>query len=433
MSKILKLSSQNVKRLSAVEITPDGNVVVIGGKNGQGKSSVLDSIMYALGGGATLPQMPVRSGQDGAEIIVDLGELVVKRTFTKAGGSSLTVTNKDGAKYPSPQAILDKLVGTLSFDPLEFARRTETQAETLRQLVGLNFSALDGDRVKVYDERTAINREAKNLAAQVAAKVKHDGVPEEETPTASILKEQQDASETNTTNARLRSRLERARNEIVEQEKGLAAHDTYIADHKSEILRHQDCISKIEAEKAASTEALTARKIGFKTSEAEIAILKDIDLSPFQTRAQEAEATNAKVRANRERAALQQQLEAKQKSAADLTAKIDGIDAEKQKAITGAKYPIPGLSFDTTGNVLFNGIPFSQASSAEQTKVSIAIGLALNPKLRVLLIRDGSLLDEDSLAMVADIAAKADAQVWMERVSTGGEVSVVIEDGMVAK
>lgn len=432
MSKIIRLQSQNVKRLSAVEITPDGNVVIIGGKNGQGKSSVLDSIMYALGGGSTLPQQPVRSGQPNAEIVVDLGELVVKRTFTAAGGTNLVVTNKDGAKYPSPQAILDKLVGTLSFDPLEFARRTEKQAETLRQLVGLNFNNLDAERAKIYDERTVVNREVKSLSAQVAAKTKFDGVPDEEVQTADILKEQQAAAETNATNARLRTRLERSKGDIVNQEKFLKTYDEQIVAAKAQIESLQESIKTAEAQKASALAELQEKKTQFEQKEKEINALQDIDLTPFQSRAQEAEATNQKVRANRERAGLQSQLEGKQKSAAELTAKIEAIDAEKQKLITSAKYPIPGLSFDNDGNVLFNGIPFSQASSADQTKVSIAIGLALNPKLRVLLIRDGSLLDEESLAMVADIAAKNDAQVWMERVSTGGEVSVVIEDGMVA-
>jgi len=49
--KIVKLTAENVKRLRAVEITPDGNTVVISGRNGQGKTSVLDSIWFALGGG----------------------------------------------------------------------------------------------------------------------------------------------------------------------------------------------------------------------------------------------------------------------------------------------------------------------------------------------------------------------------------------------
>lgn len=89
-----------------------------------------------------------------------------------------------------------------------------------------------------------------------------------------------------------------------------------------------------------------------------------------------------------------------------------------------------GLTFDENG-VLLNKIPFDQASSAEQLKVSLAMGIAMNPKLRVLLIRDGSLLDEDNLKMIAELAAKNDCQIWLERVGSGDEVSIIIEDGSI--
>jgi hypothetical protein len=76
-------------------------------------------------------------------------------------------------------------------------------------------------------------------------------------------------------------------------------------------------------------------------------------------------------------------------------------------------------------------VPFAQGSSAEQLRVSVAMGLAMNPRLGVLLIRDASLLDDDSMAIVAEMAATANAQVWLERVGDGAECSVVIEDGSV--
>ena len=119
--KIISLTAENVKRLRAVEITPDGNVVTITGRNAQGKTSVLDAIWLALGGGAASKGTirPIRDGEEKASVRLDLGDLVVTRTWT-GDKTALTVTAADGAKYTSPQGILDALVGRLSFDPLEF-------------------------------------------------------------------------------------------------------------------------------------------------------------------------------------------------------------------------------------------------------------------------------------------------------------------------
>jgi hypothetical protein len=61
------------------------------------------------------------------------------------------------------------------------------------------------------------------------------------------------------------------------------------------------------------------------------------------------------------------------------------------------------------------------------------MGFALHPRLKILLIRDGSLLDENNLKTVAEMAQEHDGQVWIERVSKGAECSVIIENGLVAE
>ena len=114
-----------------------------------------------------------------------------------------------------------------------------------------------------------------------------------------------------------------------------------------------------------------------------------------------------------------------------MTERIEAIDARKEAEMSGASFPVDGLTFDEMG-VSYNGLPFGQASHAEQLRVSLAMGLAMNPDLRVMLIREGSLLDDAHLAMVAEMVTEADAQVWLERVGKGPEVGIVIEDGMVA-
>ena len=111
------------------------------------------------------------------------------------------------------------------------------------------------------------------------------------------------------------------------------------------------------------------------------------------------------------------------------TAEIEAIDAEKAAMLAAATFPVDGLGFGADGGVTFQGVPLAQASGAERIRVSMAVALAANPEIRVVLIRDASLLDEDSMAAVVAMAEAADAQVWLERVGTADPGAVVIVDG----
>lgn len=426
-TKIVKLTAENVKRLSAVEITPDGSLVVIGGNNAQGKSSVLDSIMYALAGGKTLPTKPVRDGQEKAAIEVDLGDILVKRTFTAAGGSTLTVTNKaDGIRIGSPQAMLDTLVGRLTFDPLDFSRqKDQAQAETLRALVGIDFTQLNTERQRIYDERTAVGREVTSLKSRLSAiPIPDPGLPDAEQSTADILKQQSDAANRN-------AARERERSDAKTERTNADSLATLLKNLESEINRmERDLADKKREMKLRSADLVRANESA-EMAERHVATLINESLGAFALELTRVEEVNAKVRAAISRQTLATELEEKEVKYRSLTASIDGIDTTKVATISKAKFPVAGLSFDTDGNVIFNKLPFSQASSAEQLRVSIAIGIALNPTLRVLLIRDGSLLDATNLQLIREMATATDSQVWIEVVSTGGEVSVVIEDGAV--
>ena len=415
--KIIKLKSENVKRLQAVEIKPDGNMIIIGGKNGAGKSSVLDSIQYALGGEPDA-KMPVRKGEESARIVADLGDLVVTRTITATGGGSLIVRNADGIKQDSPQAILDKLVGKLAFDPLEFSRQKPVkQAETLRALVGLDFVDHDKKREQVFNERTAINREATALKNRMSAMPKHDGVPESESSTASVMAAQAEAVATNANNAAKRKATTDAKDKLTAAENQL-----------QELQRQADELSK-RIEKGKTV--IDSLRQTAKAQATEAAKLTDLDVSVFREKLSTVEVMNAKVRANKARSEVVSEYKTKSDEADKLTTALETMDRKKREKINSATYPIPGLAFDTAGGVALNGIPFEQCSSAEQLRVSVAIGIALNPSLRVLLVRDGSLLDADSMRVLGEMADKNDAQVWIERVGTEGDVSVIIEDGMI--
>ena len=167
--RILKLEVENVLNLRAVSISPDRRSVRFTGKNGAGKSNALNAIFYALAGRRARADELIRRGADRAKIRLVLGETeaeytVVLRVTPK--GETLEVTAPSGAVFPKPQALLEKLIGRLSFDPHAFLRMSAAdRLKTLRGLVTLDvdIDALDAQNERDFTERTQWNREVKRL------------------------------------------------------------------------------------------------------------------------------------------------------------------------------------------------------------------------------------------------------------------------------
>ncbi len=410
---IVELQVSNLKKLKAVTITPDGDLVVLSGHNGAGKSSVLDAIAMALGGRDQIPAEPIRRGADRAEVVVDLGELVVRRTFTASGGGQLVVSNREGARFQSPQSMLDALVGRLTFDPLAFAReKPSRQAEILRELVGLDLAPLDTRRAELYAERTAVNKRATSLRARFEAMPRHEQAPAEPVDVGELADQLKQAQAANQENERQRQALTAARETF-------AARESRVAHLRAQL---------VQAEEAARSSGEAVQNL-----EASVANLQDVDTAALLEQIRGAEATNRQVRENHQRDAVAADHAVAERHSGELTVQIEGVDQEKAAAIAAARMPVQGLGFDAAGVVTLNGLPLDQASAAERLRVSVAIGLAMNPRLRVLLIRDASLLDRESMRVVAGMAREAGAQLWVERVEVDEQTTVLIEDGQVVE
>lgn len=400
MTRIIKLEAENVKRLKAISITPTGNVVRITGKNGQGKSSALDSIAYALGGQALVPSQPIRKGEKKARAAVTLDNgLSVERRFTEKG-SVLDVRGPAGEKYPSPQAMVDKMLGDLTFDPLAFSRASpKEQFETLRRLAGIDTSKIDEWLRKLEAERPSL-RAAMRREADVLASMPDDPeAPAERVDVRALL---------------------------AEWEKAVKHNDyrTTLIAHRDELEGQRDDLVKKIAELKSDLEEVEAL-IG-KTPEPPEAI----DETPIRARIDSAEELNQRhAAAERRREQGVRATEAAEAFQA-VEARIQRGREKRAEAIAAATYPVPGLALGD-GEVIFNEIPLAQASSAEQLRVSTAVAMAMNPDLRVLRIQDGSLLDSTSLAAIAEMADEHDYQVWIESVDESGTVGFVIEDGEV--
>ena len=439
--KIVSLAAENFKRLRAIMIRPDGSTVIVGGKNGAGKSSALDAIRAALGGKKHCPEEPIRRGAKKAQIVLESDELTVTRTFSKKG-TALEVTAKDGTTFASPQAMLDKLVGSLSFDPLEFSRmKPPAQSEVVRRLVGLDFAELDKKRETLYSDRTMVSRDLKGAVA-LLDNLPIVEAPESEVSVADAMQELARQRGINDSNAAARQDLVDLRGEDAHQTASIKQQktdlDRFTKSQKTELERLVKSYEEVtergikeHLEKIAGLEQrrMKARDAG-KDLAAKVEACKDENTAEIEATIEGAEEANRKVRAVADRKRAEAQYNKYAEAVTDLNRKIETIDEKKAEAIQSAKYPIDGLQVTDDG-VELHDLPFEQASSAEQLRCSVGMGLALNPKLKVLLVKDGSLLDEDSLKLIAEMATAADAQVWIERVGKGDECTVIIEDGSI--
>lgn len=430
MSKIIELRTENVKRLKAVRIRPDGSLVIIGGRNAQGKSSVLDSIAGAFGGSEQIATVPVRTGAEKATTVIDLGDMIVRRTIQPNGNTSLVIEDKEKRRYPSPQALLDSLTGRLTFDPLSFiSQEPKQQLVTLKNLVGVDFTADDLERQRIYNERTVVNREVERAQISLSQAAHYPDVKEAVDVTA-LQAELQAAQKHNENYSTLKLDLSDKQAAFNAELESVRRGEDKLKELQSQLFEIQAKIDQTKAQNITRAQAAEKSKAVLHEVCHALNEFKRCDTVPIQEKILSATEHNRKQATNQARATQERTLADKKAEAEKLTKSIEEIDQRKQKKLTDAKFPVEGLSFGA-GEVTFNGLPFSQASQAEQMRVSVGIAAAMNPKLRVALVRNGSLLDQENLALLEKLATEHDLQVWIERVGTADPSAIIIEDGMV--
>ena len=415
--RVLALHAENYKRLTAVEIRPDGDVVLIGGRNAQGKTSVLDAIYAVLKGGAAAREtvQPIREGQDTAVARLEIGDehgnvvYVATRRWTKDDAGTLTVESSDHARFSSPQKLLDGMLGSITLDPLAFTRmdakkQLATLLDALGDSLGFDPVQLDAERKGVYERRTQIGQKVAQLDGQLKGYPEPDpNLPAEEVSASALVTQ---VDEMTRQNRQIDAAIDAARRARVEQQ---MAEDALAAA--------QNALSAATSRAADSVAA--ARALGDRK-----------DPQPILDQLNQIDTVNAKVRAQRDRAAVAAELSDRKQEQAQHTLKLEEIDRKKADGIAAAELPVPGLGFDADG-VTLNGIPFSQASTSEQVRVSTALAMAGNPAIRVMRIDGGESLDSASLAIIEQLAAQHQYQVWISRVDESRSVGFTIEDGEV--
>lgn len=415
--KINKLEIENVKRIKAVKIEPTANgLTIIGGNNNQGKTSVLDSIAWALGGEKYRPSKAQREGSSippTLHIVMSNG-LVVER---KGKNSSLKVTDPSGNK--GGQQLLNEFVEQLALDLPKFMEASgREKAQTLLKIIGVGdqLDVLDKKEKELYNNRLAIGQIADRKKKFADEQPYYPDAPKELISPSDLIKQQQEILARNGENQRKRDRL----NEIT-----MNKHRVF-----DDIGRLDEQIATLQKQKEQLTEEYNQAVRDEETARKTVLELQDESTAELEASLANIEEINRKVRANLDKDKAEEDALDYRNQYNSLTAEIDKTRREKTDLLQSAELPLPELSVKD-GELIYKGQQWDNMSGSDRLKVSTAIVRKLNPKCGFVLLDKLEQMDRETLNEFGQWLEQEGLQAIATRVSTGDECSIIIEDGYV--
>lgn len=418
MVKINQLELENVKRIKAVTLSPrEDGLTIIGGKNGQGKTSVLDAIAWALGGEKYRPSQAQREGSvlpPHLKLTLSNG-LVVER-----GGKNGALKVLDPSGRKGGQQILNEFVEQLALDLPRFLQASEKdKAEILLKVIGVGDQLFELDRqaTAIYSRRHAVGQIADQKAKFAREMPDYPGVPEEPVSAGDLIRQQQEILARNGENQRKRDRLK----EITFEKHRIFDEIGRLEEQAKELEKH------IFERKQAYEQVARDEEIAMKDATE----LRDESTAELEENIRSIEEINVKVRANLDKEKAEEDARACRDQYDGLTRELESVRAQRQDLLKGAQLPLEGLSVDD-GRLTYFGKNWDSMSGSDQLKVATAIVRAVNPRCGFVLLDKLEQMDLDTLREFAAWLEQEGLQVIATRVSTGDECSVIIEDGTVA-
>jgi len=438
--QVLKYEAHNVLGVKDIKFDLAGrHLFLVGGANGQGKSSALTALVMALAGKSGMPDYPdiaLRNGEKKGKVTIELTgdeELMESKSITvelslrkKTTGSvveEFRVLDSTGEEAPEPRKLLQRLFTLRAFDPLAFERMKPKEKATLvSQMLGLDLSKFDKEHSRVFEDRTVLGRDGKKLAAQFEAAPRHADAPTEEVKVVDLMTEMEKL------HGRSAERLEMAKlaNDLSFEQKKLRKQADELVEQ----------IATLQQTLESTRSKIAGAEISEKNAVEAINALPDpsVEIAAVKEKIAQADSTNRKVRENAAREKLEKELKKSRGEYQKLTDRLTEIQEERAEAVAKAEWPMPGMELTEDG-LLMNGLPFEQASTSQRIMASVKVGMALNPKLRLLVCQHGSDLDNETLDALAKVVEEQQFQLLIELVTRSKEdeerCAVIIADGEV--
>jgi hypothetical protein len=341
----------------------------------------------------------------------------------------LVVKGSDGMS--GNQTTLAAIVGAIGLDPVALANMDgKAQAAAVQKALGLDFSDLEKERAKVYQDRTVLNARIRDDEALFRAFEIAEGTPDDLVDVLALTRDLDNIRDVIQANdqerqelATARTRLAQDREAVTEYLNRMAQIDDQITGLLKQIKALEDSKEKVRIGMDTLSRELTDRDEDLEAQATDVQNLRDPDPEPIREKIRNAEATNDAVRKKQTKANLEKNLMASCAKADGMTDRIMAIDQVKAERIAAAGLPqgLEKIGFDPDKGLTFEGFALKDLSTATRLRVATQIVLAMNQKrtgrpLNVILIKAGNDLDDDNRKTIVETAAEAGAQVWIELV-----------------
>jgi len=436
--RITELHVSNVLRLVAIDVTPPDDYVEVVGDNAQGKTSTLNAIESVLVGAKAFPDEFVHRGKREGKIDArleavepdedELPAFRVKRRVSGKGGMKIELTRPDGAPIARPQEFLDKLIGKITFDPLEFLRDKTKRVATMLQITELEdkLEANRLERKELFDKRTLVSRSLRDKQGALKELPVPKNAPDELVDTAQLVANRAAA------NADLEARkahdtvLEGLLEEESASKDGVERQETLVADLEAQLANQREVLERKRSEYGAAVDNRTAKQ-------GEILKLDPVNLfeeivAKFDDQLANAGELNARFETARQYREKAQEVDDAEKEKEELSELIEALDNERNELFENADYPVEGMRFGED-DLTIDGLPFTQRSDAEKLRISMEIAAATNPQIRVILLRRANDLDNNALEVVKAFAKEKRFQIWAEKIHPSDAPAIVLEEG----
>lgn len=412
MIKINSFEIENVKRIKLLQYEPAQNgLTLIGGRNNQGKTSVLDAIAWALGGDRFRPSAATRDGAYAPpHLKIELSNgIVVER---KGKNSDLKVIDPSGRL--AGQQLLNRFVEQFALNVPKFMESSgREKAQILLRIIGVGDTLylLEKEEQELYNKRHTIGQIADQKLKYAREMPQYQGVPDTIVSASELIRQQQDILARNGENQRKRDQafeLQAERNRLAQKVNSL----------REELERYEKLL-------VAKDDEMT---VAFKTSEQ----LHDESTAELEENIRQIDETNRKVRANLDREKAEMDAEDYRKQYDKLTEELTDVRQKKTDLLKNADLPLLELSVED-GELVYKGKKWDSMSGSQQLQVATAIVRKLNPECGFVLLDKLEQMDEETLRDFGQWLENENLQAIATRVSTGGECSIIIEDGTISQ